>query len=66
MLNIYISLISHAVNSINKDIKVIAKVTNVDIFDNSINTSEFIDIYRYSADIIATRAFGYLYEDVVK
>jgi|GEM_PF-5034528 len=59
----YISLISHAINSINKDVKVIAKVINVNVFDSSIDTKEFIDMYRYTADIIATRTFGYLYED---
>ncbi len=62
----YISHISHIINSVNKDIKVIAKVTNTAVFDKDINTKEFVDIYSYAADIISIRAFGFLYDDEIK
>ncbi len=56
----HISLISHAVSDINKDIKIIAKVTKKDVFDTSINTDDFIDIYSFTAGLISTQTFGYL------
>jgi CPA2 family monovalent cation:H+ antiporter-2 len=58
-----ISLISHSINSVNKDVKIIAKVTNKDIFEQSINTKDFVDIYSFTAGLIATQTFGYLNED---
>jgi len=61
-----ISLISHAINSVNKNVKIIAKVTNKNIFDNSINTNDFIDIYSFTAGLMATQTFGYLNENIIK
>ncbi len=58
-----ISLISHTINSVNKNIKIIAKVTNINIFDSEVNTDNFIDIYSYTADVIATKALCCMYDE---
>ena len=57
-----ITLISHAIRSINKDIKIIAKVTNKNAFENDIDTSDFVDIYSFTSELIATQTFAILYE----
>ena len=51
-----ISIISHAVQNINKDIKIIAKVTNKKVFDNEINTNNFVDIYNVVSKQIVSQA----------
>ncbi len=59
----YISIISHIVQNANPKAKVIAKVTDTSVFDHTVDTSNFIDIYRHTADIMATRTYAYLEED---
>ena len=61
-----ISLISHAITSVNKDVKIIAKVTNKNAFDSTIDTDDFVDIYSFTAGLIATQTFGYLHKDILK
>jgi len=60
-----IELIYHAVRSVHKDIKIITKVTNKKIFDSSIDTKDFIDIYSFTSGLISTQAFAYIHEDTL-
>ncbi|NOQ29527.1 MAG: hypothetical protein GQ570_00240 [Helicobacteraceae bacterium] len=55
---IQIELIAHAVASVRKDIRVIAKVTNKRVLQSveGINTEAFIDMYEFSSDIMAAQA----------
>ncbi len=55
-----ISLIYHTIKSVNKDIKIMAKVSNKNVFDNTVDTKDFIDIYSFTAGLIATQTFGYI------
>jgi len=56
----HISIIYHAITSVNKDVKIIAKVTNKHVFDSSVNTDDFVDVYNFSASIIATNTLSYI------
>jgi CPA2 family monovalent cation:H+ antiporter-2 len=55
-----ITILYYAIKAINPDIKIIAKVTNLLAFDANIDTSYFVNINEFAADILATDACDYL------
>ena len=57
-----IESISHSVSSVRDDVKIMAKVTNKNIFDNSINIDNFVDVYNIMSGFIASNAAIYIKE----
>jgi CPA2 family monovalent cation:H+ antiporter-2 len=60
-----IESISHTVAAVKKDVKVMAKVTNKNIFDHGINVENFVDIYSISAQFISANAATYIKKDII-
>lgn len=62
-----IELISHAISSINSNIRVIAKISNRSILDqvSNINTKDFVDMYRFASDLIVLQAGDIMGEEEI-
>ena len=51
-----ITLLTHTIKDINKDVKILAKVTKKSVLPDTIDSEDFIDIYDYTAELLVEKA----------
>ena len=51
-----IELLSHTIKELNDKVKILAKVTKKSVLSDTIDSENFIDIYDYTAELLAKKA----------